>query len=53
MVFQGTAASERWWSTVLLALPLLAACAVWVRRSLARYDQPLVRSRIVQVVSSG
>jgi len=38
---------------LLLALPLLALCALSLRRSLHRYADPQVRARIVQTVAAG
>jgi hypothetical protein len=53
LLFMGAAGSGFWWAPVLLAAPLLAGSALWVRHSLETYDHPLVRSRIVQVVAAG
>ncbi|MCU1588350.1 MAG: hypothetical protein JWN31_1843, partial [Frankiales bacterium] len=53
LLFMGAAGSGFWWAPVLLAAPVLAGSAMWVRHSLDTYDLPLVRSRIVQVVAAG
>jgi hypothetical protein len=53
MVFMSTTSSGFWWAPVVLAVPVLIGTGLWIRHSLDSYSQPLVRSRIVQVVSAG
>jgi hypothetical protein len=48
-----TAESHRWWLPLTLAVPAVLLSAMSLRRSLGRYADPLVRSRIVQTVSAG
>ena len=42
-----------WWSSAVIAVPVLGLCAWSLSRSLRLWSQPLVRARIVQVVSAG
>lgn len=53
LVLEGASQSDIWWVPPLVAAPIVAAAVVWLLRSLARYDRPLVRARIVQTVSAG
>ena len=50
---EGLSQTGVWWAPLLVGLPVLALAALWLRRSLARYAEPVRRSRIVQVVSAG
>ncbi|MBC7679331.1 MAG: hypothetical protein H7233_10120 [Pseudorhodobacter sp.] len=50
---EGASQSGQWWAPVLLATPVLVLSALWLRRSLDLYAEPVRRSRIVQVVSAG
>jgi hypothetical protein len=52
-LLEATAAAPSWWTPLAIALPVAAVSIVWLSRSLRRYDDPLQRSRIVQVVSAG
>jgi hypothetical protein len=52
-VLEGASHSEQWWVPAVVAAPIIAACLLWLARSLARYADPQVRSRIVQTVSAG
>ncbi|MBC7374087.1 MAG: hypothetical protein H7323_08870 [Frankiales bacterium] len=42
-----------WWLPLGLALPVILAAGLSLNRSLRRYDDPVVRARVVQVVSAG
>lgn len=42
-----------WWWPLVVALPPLMLCGLSLARSMARYADPLARSRIVQAVSAG
>ncbi len=53
VVMEGTATSNRWWMPLAVAVPLIALCALSLNRSLGRWADPAVRSRIVQTVSAG
>lgn len=53
IVVAETGSSGLWWLPPLVAAPVVALCALSLRRSLGRYADPVVRSRIVQVVSAG
>ncbi len=53
LMLEGAAQSGLAWLPALLALPVAALSALWIRTSLGRYDDPLVRSRIIQVVAAG
>jgi hypothetical protein len=53
VLFAGAAQSGVVWVPPLLAVPVLALAAMSLRRSLATYDQPLPRARVVSVVSAG
>jgi hypothetical protein len=53
LLFEGAASSGLWWAPLVLAVPVLLGSALWIRHSLASYEQPLTRARIVQVVASG
>jgi hypothetical protein len=50
---EATTSTGRWWAPVALAVPLLALCALSLRRSLGVWADPLERARIVQVVAAG
>jgi hypothetical protein len=52
-LFSGAGQSDVPWVPPLLALPLVALAVMSVRRSLATYDQPVPRARVVSVVSAG
>ncbi len=53
LVLEGAAQSGIAWFPALLALPVAALSALWIWVSLGRYDDPVVRSRIIHVVASG
>ena len=53
IVLESASRTGLWWLPVLVALPVLALAAVSLRRSARRWGDPLVRSRVVQVVSAG
>jgi len=53
VLFTGAAQSDVVWLPPLLAVPVLLMAGLSLRRSLATYDQPLPRARVVSVVSSG
>ena len=42
-----------WWWPLVVALPPLLLCWLSLRRTFARYADPVVRARVVQVVSAG
>ncbi len=46
-------AGDHAWLPPLLALPVVWACVVSLRRSLRSWEDPAVRARVVQVVSAG
>jgi hypothetical protein len=52
-VIEGTSHGGIWWLPLAVATPIVGMALLWLSRSLRRYDDPLVRSRIVQTVSSG
>ena len=53
MALGSTASIGVWWAPVLLGVPILALCAISLRRSLGLWDDPVVRARIVQTVAAG
>jgi hypothetical protein len=53
VVMESTAESQQWWLPLTVAVPVVLLCAWSLRRSLNRWEDPLVRSRIVQTVSAG
>jgi hypothetical protein len=53
IVLEGLSGLGIWWVPLLVAAPVIAASVLWLRRSMARYADPLVRARIVQIVSAG
>ena len=53
LILEGASQSGIWWLPPAIATPIVVASALWLRRSMGRYDNPLVRSRIVQTVSAG
>ncbi|HUR51110.1 MAG TPA: hypothetical protein VMZ11_03195 [Mycobacteriales bacterium] len=53
LLFSGAAQSGLVWVPPLLAVPVVALAVLSVLRSLATYDQPLPRARVVSVVSAG
>mgnify|MGYP000258717405 CR=1 FL=1 len=42
-----------WWWPLVVALPPLLLCWLSLRRTFARYADPVVRARVVQVVAAG
>jgi hypothetical protein len=52
-VIEGTSQSQMWWAPLAAAAPIVGIAVLWLNRSLTRYANPLVRSRIVQTVSAG
>ena len=53
LVLEGAAQSGLAWLPAVLALPVAVLSARWIWLSLRRYDDPAVRSRIIQVVAAG
>ncbi|MCW2500174.1 MAG: hypothetical protein JWN87_1850, partial [Frankiales bacterium] len=53
LVLGSAGESGRWWVPLALGGPVIGLCALSLRRSLARWADPLVRARIVQTVSAG
>jgi len=53
LALEGAARTGVWALPLLLAFPVLALSAWSARRSLSRYDNPVVRARIISVVSAG
>ena len=53
LVLEGAAQTGVAWFPVLLALPVAVLSGLWIWRSLHRYDDPAVRSRIVHAVAAG
>jgi hypothetical protein len=53
LVVEGASHSGDWWTPAVVAAPIALLAVLWLRRSLGRYADPLVRSRIVQTVSAG
>lgn len=53
VLFTEAARSGRWEVPLLLAVPVLLAAGLSLRRTLARWDDPLARARVVQAVSAG
>ena len=52
-VIEGSSHASFWWVPLATGAPIIAFALLWVRRSLNRYADPLVRARIVQTVSAG
>ena len=52
-VVAAAGATAVWWLPIAFGLPIVLAAALSLLRSLRRYDDPLVRSRVVQVVAAG
>ncbi len=42
-----------WWVPLLVSAPVFVLCALSLRRSLQLWSRPMVRARVVQVVSAG
>lgn len=53
LMLEGASQPGVWWIPPLLATPVIVLSLLWLRRSLASYGDPLVRSRVVQRVASG
>lgn len=53
LLMQSSTATHVWWVAPVVATPLLALCVLSLARSFRRWDDPRVRSRIVQTVSAG
>ncbi|GAC1440616.1 MAG: hypothetical protein NVS3B26_10320 [Mycobacteriales bacterium] len=53
LILEGASQSGVWWVPPLVAAPIVALAAFWLRRSMAHYADPVVRSRVVQAVSAG
>lgn len=53
VVFEAASATGLWWVPAVLSVPIIGGALLWVRTSLAAYDKPLVRARIVQAVAAG
>jgi hypothetical protein len=52
-VLEALADDSRWWLPLAIALPVALLSSWSISRSLRKYDDPVRRSRIVQVVSAG
>lgn len=53
MVIAASAATEVVWFPLLLAAPVMLTAVLSVMRTVRRWDDPLVRARVVQTVASG
>ena len=53
VILESASQTGAWWLPVALAVPVVALCGLSLRRSLSRWSDPLMRARIVQVVSAG
>lgn len=53
VLLEVSARSNTWWVPPLVAAPIIGLALLWLSRSFARYAHPLVRSRVVQIVSAG
>ncbi len=46
-------ATDVWWLPIAFGLPIALGAVLSLLQTLRRYDDPLVRSRVVQVVAAG
>jgi hypothetical protein len=53
LLFSGAAQTGVVWLPPLLAVPVVALALLSLQRSLATYDRPVPRARVVAVVSAG
>jgi hypothetical protein len=53
IVLETVCATGIWWLPLLMGTPVVLASALWIRRSLAAYQLPGIRARVVQTVSAG
>ena len=53
LVLEGASQTDIWWVPPVVAAPIILLALLWLARSMARYGDPLSRSRIVQTVSAG
>ncbi|MDT7549577.1 MAG: hypothetical protein QOE84_1971, partial [Actinomycetota bacterium] len=53
LVLEGASQSQAWWVPPLVAAPIVLLALLWLARSIARYGDPHIRSRVVQTVSAG
>jgi hypothetical protein len=53
LLLEVATSTDVWWFPLLVGAPVVLGSGLSVARSLRRYDDPLVRARIVQVVSAG
>ncbi|MGB8649196.1 MAG: hypothetical protein WCD35_00905 [Mycobacteriales bacterium] len=53
LLLEGTSEGPHWWLPLAVAAPIAGLSAAWIAASMRKYDDPLRRSRIVQVVSAG
>ena len=53
LLLEGAATTDVWWFPLLVGAPVVLASGLWLRRTMTSYDNPLVRARVVQVVSAG
>lgn len=53
LILEGASQTNRWWIPPVVAAPIAAFALLWLARSVARYGDPHVRSRVVQTVSAG
>jgi hypothetical protein len=53
LALEGASQSRTWWVPPLVAAPIVLIALLWLARSIARYGDPHVRSRVVQTVSAG
>jgi hypothetical protein len=50
---EGSSHSHVWWLPLAVGAPIILLSLIWLQRSLARYRDPVLRSRIVQTVAAG
>lgn len=50
---EGSSRTDIWWAPLATAAPITAMAVLWLCRSMARYGDPRIRSRIIQTVSAG
>lgn len=52
-VLEGSSRTDSWWVPLATAAPITEVALWWLHRSMARYADPALRSRIIQTVSAG
>ncbi|MCA1710629.1 MAG: hypothetical protein LC789_02895 [Actinobacteria bacterium] len=53
LVLEVAASTGVWWFPLLVGMPVVLGSLLWLRRTMATYQDPIVRARVMSVVAAG